>query len=84
MKRNFENVNENDLDSQRASAENNAIAQQINKDWRLNDDLLCFKNAWYVFANFMRRLLLKQNHDNLHAKHFDVKKTLELLKRKYY
>jgi hypothetical protein len=32
----------------------------------------------------MRRLLFKQNHDDFHANHFDVKKTLELLKRKYY
>jgi hypothetical protein len=32
----------------------------------------------------MRRLLLKQNHDDFHANHFDVKKTLEWLKRKYY
>jgi hypothetical protein len=32
----------------------------------------------------MRRLLLKQNHDDSHANHFDVKRTLELLKRKYY
>jgi hypothetical protein len=32
----------------------------------------------------MRRLLLKQNHDDSHASHFDVKRTLELLKRKYY
>jgi hypothetical protein len=32
----------------------------------------------------MQRLLLKQNHDDSHAKHFNVKKTLELLKRKYY
>jgi cytochrome c1 len=32
----------------------------------------------------MRRLLLKQNHDDFHASHFDVKRTLELLKRKYY
>jgi hypothetical protein len=32
----------------------------------------------------MRRLLLKQNHDDFHANHFDVKKTFELLKRKYY
>jgi hypothetical protein len=32
----------------------------------------------------MRRLLLKQNHDDFHANHFDVKRTLELLKRKYY
>jgi hypothetical protein len=32
MKRNFENVNENDLDSQRASTKNDAIAQQISKN----------------------------------------------------
>jgi hypothetical protein len=32
----------------------------------------------------MRRLLLKQNHDDFHANHFDVKRTFELLKRKYY
>jgi cytochrome c1 len=32
----------------------------------------------------MRRLLLKQNHDDSHANHFDVKRTFELLKRKYY
>jgi hypothetical protein len=50
----------------------------------LNDDLVCFKNVWYVFADLMRRLLLKQNHDDFHANHFDVKRTLELLKRKYY
>jgi hypothetical protein len=84
MKRSSENVNENNSNLQRALSKNDAIAQQISKNWRLNDDLLCFKNAWYVFANFMRRLLLKQNYDDSHAKHFDVKKTLELLKRKYY
>jgi hypothetical protein len=32
----------------------------------------------------MRRLLFKQNYDDFHANHFNVKKTLELLKRKYY
>jgi hypothetical protein len=32
----------------------------------------------------MRRLLLKQNHDDFYANHFDVKRTFELLKRKYY
>jgi uncharacterized protein YgiM (DUF1202 family) len=77
-------VSENDSDTQRALSKNNAVTQQISKNWHLNNDLLCFKNAWYVFANFMRRLLLKQNHDDSNAKHFDVKKTLELLKRKYY
>jgi hypothetical protein len=38
-------VNENDSDSQRALTKNDAIAQQISKNWRLNDDFLCFKNA---------------------------------------
>jgi hypothetical protein len=77
-------VSEDDSDTQRALSKYDAAAQQISKNWRLNDDFLCFKNAWYVSANFMRRLLLKQNHDDSHARHFNVKKTLELLKRKYY
>ncbi len=85
MKRSFENQNENDsnVDTQ-SSSKDDATAQRICKDWRLNDDLVCFKNVWYVLADLMRRLLFKQNHDDFHANHFDVKKTLELLKRKYY
>jgi hypothetical protein len=42
-----------------SSSKDDAIAQRICKDWRLNDDLVCFKNVWYVFADLMRRLLLK-------------------------
>ncbi len=85
MKCNFENKNENDSNAETQSqSKNDAIAQRICKDWRLDNDFLCFKNAWYVLANLMRRLLFKQNHDDFHASHFDVKKTLELLKRKYY
>jgi hypothetical protein len=67
-----------------SSSKNDATAQRICKDWRLNDNFVCFKNAWYVFADLMRRLLFKQNHDDFHASYFDVKRTLELLKRKYY
>ncbi len=85
MKRDFENQNENDSNADtQSSSKDDATAQRICKDWRLNDDLVCFKNVWYVFANFMRRLLLKQNHDDFYANHFDVKRTFELLKRKYY
>ncbi len=85
MKRNFENQNEDDSNADtQSSSEDDATAQRICKDWRLDDDLVCFKNAWYVLANLMRRLLFKQNHEDFHASHFDVKKTLELLKRKYY
>jgi hypothetical protein len=68
----------------RSSSKDEATAQRLNKDWRLNEYFLCFKNAWYVLVDLMRRLLLKQNHDDFHASHFDVKRTLELLKRKYY
>jgi hypothetical protein len=32
----------------------------------------------------MKRLLLKQNHDDSHASYFDIKRTFELLKRKYH
>jgi hypothetical protein len=85
MKRNFENENENNLNAATQSqSKDDATAQRICRNWRLDNDLLCFKNAWYVLANLMRRLLLKQNHDDFHASHFDVKRTFELLKRKYY
>ncbi len=85
MKRSFENQNEDDSNADtQFSSEDDAIAQRICKNWRLDDDLVCFKNVWYVLADLMRRLLFKQNHDDFHASHFDVKRTLELLKRKYY
>jgi hypothetical protein len=85
MKRNFENENENNSNAETQSqSKDDATAQRICRNWRLDDDFLCFKNAWYVFADLMRRLLFKQNHDDFHANHFDVERTLELLKRKYY
>ncbi len=85
MKRSFENENENNSNADTQSqSKDDAIAQRICRDWRLDDDLLCFKNVWYVLANLMRRLLFKQNHDDFHANHFDVKRTLDLMKRKYY
>ncbi len=85
MKRSFENENEDNsnVDTQ-SQSKDDAIAQRICRDWRLDDDLLCFKNAWYVLADLMRRLLFKQNHDDFHANHFDVKRTLDLMKQKYY
>jgi hypothetical protein len=84
IKRNFKNMNEDNLNSQRALSKNNANTQQMSKNWCLNNDFLYFKNAWYVFINFIKRLLFKQNYNNLYAKHFNVKKTLKLLKCKYY
>jgi hypothetical protein len=85
MKRNFENENENNSNAETQSqSKDDAIAQRTCRNWRLNVDFLCFKNAWYVFTNLIWRLLFKQNHDDFHANHFDFKKTLKLLKRKYY
>jgi hypothetical protein len=37
-----------------------------------------------VSSNLISWLLFKQNHDDSHADHFKVKKTLDLLQRKYF
>ncbi len=77
MKRNFENENENNLNvDTQSQSEDDATAQRICRNWRLNDDFLCFKNVWYVFVNLMQRLLFKQNHDDFYANHFNVKKRI--------
>jgi hypothetical protein len=34
--------------------------------------------------NLIRRLLLKQNHDDSHTDHFEIKRILDLLQRKYF
>jgi hypothetical protein len=58
--------------------------ENANKFWHLKDELLCHKKIWYVFSDLIRRLLLKQNHDDSHADHFEVKRILDLLQRKYF
>jgi hypothetical protein len=58
--------------------------KNANKFWHLKDELLCYKENWYVSSELIRRLLLKQNHDDSHANHFEVKRTLDLLQRKYF
>ncbi len=46
MKRNFENENEDNSNAETQSqSENDATAQRICRDWRLNDDFLCFTSA---------------------------------------
>jgi HD-like signal output (HDOD) protein len=46
MKRNFENQNENDSNADtQSSSKNDTIAHRICKNWRLDDDLVCFKNV---------------------------------------
>jgi hypothetical protein len=52
--------------------------------WHVKNDILCKENKWYIFLNLFRIELLKRNHDDFNARHFDVLKTIELIKRKYY
>jgi hypothetical protein len=56
---------------------------KINK-WKLKNDILYFEERYYIFSSLLRRKLLKQNHDDSHANHFEYEKTLELLRRKYW
>jgi hypothetical protein len=52
--------------------------------WHVKDDILCRENRWYILPDLLRTELLKRNHDDLNARHFDVLRTTELIKRKYY
>jgi hypothetical protein len=46
MKRSFENQNEDDSNADtQSSSEDDVTAQRICNDWRLNNDLVCFKNV---------------------------------------
>jgi vacuolar-type H+-ATPase catalytic subunit A/Vma1 len=52
--------------------------------WNIENDLLRWKNKWYILSKIFKREFLKQNHDDSYADHFEHEKTLELLKRKYF
>jgi hypothetical protein len=65
---------------------NDELSSNDKKDnfWYVENDILCKKNKWYIFLDFLRIELLKRNHNNLNARHFDMFKTIELIKKKYY
>jgi hypothetical protein len=52
--------------------------------WNIENDLLRWKNKWYILSKFFRRELLKQNHDDSYADHFEHEKIFDLLKKKYF
>ncbi len=57
----------------------------VKSDYTLKNDFLKFRERYYVFEKeFLRIELLKRHHDDILADHFDVKKTIELLNRKYH
>ncbi len=41
-------------------------------------------NKCYILLNFLKKELLKQNHDDLYADYFEHEKTFDLLKKKYF
>jgi hypothetical protein len=50
----------------------------------VKNDILHFEKKYYILANFLRKELFKQNHDDFHAKHFEYEKIFELLRKKYW
>jgi hypothetical protein len=57
----------------------------VKSDYTLKNDFLKFRERYYVFEKkFLRIELLKRHHYDILTNHFDVKKTIELLNRKYY
>ncbi len=68
--------------------ESNAIRKKVDLDfsfkWNIENDLLRWENKWYILSDLLRRELLKQNHDDSYADHFEHERTLNLLKRKYF
>jgi hypothetical protein len=65
---------------------NDELLSNDRKDnfWHVKNDILCRENKWYILFNFLKTEWLKCNHDDLNAKHFDVFRMIELIKRKYY
>jgi hypothetical protein len=52
--------------------------------WNIKNDLLRWKNKWYILSKIFKKELLKQNHDDSYVDHFEHKRTFNLLKRKYF
>ncbi len=66
--------------------ESNIIRKKVDLDfsfkWNIENNLWRWKNKWYISSNLLRRELLKQNHDDSYADHFEHERTLNLLKKK--
>jgi hypothetical protein len=57
----------------------------VKSDYILKNDFLKFRKRYYVSEKeFLRIELLKRHHDDILTNHFDLKKTVELLNKKYH
>ncbi len=58
---------------------------EIQSNYTLKNEFLKFQRRYYVSQKeSLRAELLKRHHDDMLIDHFDVTKTVELFKRKYY
>jgi hypothetical protein len=66
----------------------NIIRKKIDFDfffkWNIENDLLRWKNKWYILSKLFKREFLKQNHDDSYVDYFEHERTFDLLKRKYF
>jgi hypothetical protein len=49
----------------------------------MKNDILHFKNKYYILSNFLRRKLFKQNHDDFYANYFEYEKTFMFFRKKH-
>jgi hypothetical protein len=88
MKHDKENENAKRLDSKKNDVVSNNNRENVDLNssfkWNIENDLLRWENKWYIFSKFLKRELLKQNHDDSYVDHFEHEKTFDLLKRKYF
>ncbi len=72
----------------RDDVESNIIRKKVDLDfffkWNIENDLLRWENKWYILSDLLKKELLKQNHDDSYANHFEHERTLNLLKKKYF
>ena len=59
------------------------ISDMSRRHWVDEKEILWHDDCLYVSSN-LRKNVIKSNHDNLLADHFEIKRILELIRRKYY
>ena len=77
-------------EAQQASTEAQELRKRIadgtaKRSWTLQDEMIRYQDkAWVPPAESIRLELLRRHHDDPHAGHFGIAKTIALLRRKYY
>ena len=59
------------------------ISEEIDKAWADENDVLRHDDKFYV-SKFFRTNVLKQCHDDSLTEHFEIRKILNLIQRRYY